>query len=84
MTTQTEIRPAAAGRCTHHWVIETPNGAASAGVCKRCGVSKQFTNSLENAGWDRGLEVDRDLARARSTRERVSRDRAEFSLADES
>ena len=31
--------------CTHHWVIESPNGPLSAGVCQRCGGEREFENS---------------------------------------
>ena len=42
--------------CVHHWKIETPNGAGSAGSwsagsCIRCGESRQFRNSLPE--WDK-------------------------------
>ena len=30
--------------CTHHWMIETPNGKYSNGVCKNCNEVKQFSN----------------------------------------
>ncbi len=33
-------------RCPHHWVIETPNGATSQGVCKRCGAVKAHPNGI--------------------------------------
>lgn len=36
-----------AEECLHHWVIETPNGAFSAGHCKRCGAERRFRNSSE-------------------------------------
>jgi hypothetical protein len=38
--------------CRHHWVIDTPNGALSAGSCKRCGAAKDFRNSSEDLLWD--------------------------------
>ena len=31
--------------CTHHWVIESPAGPASEGVCQKCGETRQFSNS---------------------------------------
>jgi len=34
--------------CTHAWVIETPNGPTSEGVCKLCGKEQEFRNSFEN------------------------------------
>lgn len=31
--------------CVHHWVIESPAGLQSPGVCKICNVSRLFSNS---------------------------------------
>ena len=36
----------AEGRCSHYWVIETPEGSTSKGVCKLCGAMKEFVNLL--------------------------------------
>ena len=33
--------------CTHHWVIDTPNGPLSEGVCQRCGEARGFRNSAD-------------------------------------
>lgn len=30
--------------CKHHWIIETPDGETSRGVCKLCGAVKDFEN----------------------------------------
>lgn len=35
--------------CRHHWIIETPHGATSLGVCKRCGASKRFPSAADDA-----------------------------------
>jgi hypothetical protein len=32
----------------HRWRIDEPNGPRSAGVCKICGVSKEFKNWLSD------------------------------------
>lgn len=32
--------------CHHYWVIESPNGPTSKGVCKFCGAKKEFLNSM--------------------------------------
>ena len=50
--------------CVHHWKIETPNGAGSAGSwsagsCIRCGESRQFRNSSP----DWGLPREKSLAK---------------------
>ena len=33
--------------CTHHWAIDRPAGPISKGVCKKCGETRQFSNSVE-------------------------------------
>ena len=40
--------------CRHHWLIDTPNGATSRGVCKRCGAARRFPNAAEDARWEFG------------------------------
>ena len=30
--------------CSHHWVIASPEGPTSEGVCRRCGHQKKFMN----------------------------------------
>ena len=40
--------PAPAPDHFHHWKIEEPNGQVSRGVCKHCGVEKQFKNWLSD------------------------------------
>ena len=39
--------------CRHHWMIESPNGPTSQGVCKLCGQRGEFKNSMPVSGWDR-------------------------------
>ena len=34
-----------ARKCLHHWMVETPHGVTSRGLCKRCGASKRFPNA---------------------------------------
>ncbi len=49
--------------CVHHWLIEPASGPCSNGTCKRCGVTRDFRNSLESLLWERGLDDDsRSLA----------------------
>lgn len=35
--------------CRHHWLIETPHGVTSRGVCKRCGATRRYPNAAEDA-----------------------------------
>ena len=37
-------------RCSHHWIIKTPEGSVSIGICKLCGKEKEFINSAETRG----------------------------------
>lgn len=37
--------------CQHLWLIESPNGPTSPGVCQLCGEMREFRNSLENGNW---------------------------------
>jgi len=38
--------------CSHHWVIESPNGPTSNGICKVCGVVREFKNSIQVTSWE--------------------------------
>jgi hypothetical protein len=31
-------------KCIHYWIVESPNGPTSRGVCKFCGEEKEFAN----------------------------------------
>ncbi len=38
--------------CTHRWLIATPNGPTSAGVCRDCGEARDdFTNVIPQSKW---------------------------------
>ena len=30
--------------CTHHWIIDTPDGPTSYGKCRKCGKITEFSN----------------------------------------
>jgi len=40
-------------KCQHHWIIETPKGPISKGVCKYCGAAKEFQNYWRGSTWER-------------------------------
>ena len=44
-----ERRKRATSKCQHRWIIETPHGVTSRGLCKRCGVTKRFPNAADDA-----------------------------------
>ena len=37
-----------ANDCAHHWMIESPDGTTSTGVCNLCGTVREFVNSYES------------------------------------
>ncbi len=41
-----------AADCRHHWLIESPNGPTSWGICKYCGARKEFKNYLSVSLWE--------------------------------
>lgn len=41
--------------CVHFWVIETPNGPTSQGICKLCGRIQEFRNSVSSSAWNKGV-----------------------------
>ncbi len=44
-----ERRKSATRKCQHRWMIETPHGATSRGLCKSCGRTKRFPNAADDA-----------------------------------
>ena len=48
-------------QCRHHWLIESPHGATSWGMCKHCGERREFSNSASDGLWDgEGIPGNRD------------------------
>lgn len=43
--------------CQHFWVIEPAKGCTSPGVCRHCGETRQFKNSIND--WKYGAHPDR-------------------------
>ena len=41
-----ELDKVAQKHCKHYWVIESPHGEVSKGVCKYCEKEKKFFNSI--------------------------------------
>ena len=35
-------------QCVHHWIIDSPNGYTSLGVCKHCGAIAEFSNEFKS------------------------------------
>ena len=51
--------------CRHHWVIASPDGPVSKGVCRLCGAEREFKNYLENPRWE-DFTLDRPAYSERS------------------
>ena len=49
--------------CTHHLLIDSPNGPQSQGSCKVCGAEREFMNYLESSAWSSGEEKKGDDAK---------------------
>ena len=64
---EAEIEVAERPNGAHHWVIASPNGAMSRGVCKNCGIEKEFPNSAEDGLWERDVPQSRWTGRADAT-----------------
>ncbi len=45
--------------CVHRWVIESPEGETSHGVCRICGAEKEFPNAAEDGLWQRNVPQSR-------------------------
>ena len=45
-TAEKRTVPVAVDECHHYWIIEVANGPTSEGVCKHCGETKIFYNSM--------------------------------------
>lgn len=55
----------AVSQCRHYWLVESPNGPTSQGVCKLCGERAEFRNSMPGSGWDRGVAQAKRARQAR-------------------
>ncbi|MEZ4503359.1 MAG: hypothetical protein R3C39_12095 [Dehalococcoidia bacterium] len=45
--------------CAHHWILGSPSGAVSLGVCKRCGAEREFSTAPERGWVSRGTAKKR-------------------------
>ena len=45
-------------KCRHEWMIDSPSGAFSRGVCLTCGEERQFQNYIEGSAWGYDVSVE--------------------------
>ena len=50
--------------CQHHWLIESPNGPVSMGVCRLCGAEREFHNYTEISSFG-GVYIERSARGSR-------------------
>jgi|GEM_PF-2348140 hypothetical protein len=50
--------------CAHQWLIDAPAGPISNGTCRVCKQTREFQNSIQTSGWDRGNSAARKKAAA--------------------
>ncbi|MBA7611276.1 hypothetical protein ES703_18496 [subsurface metagenome] len=53
------------GKCCHYWIVESPDGPTSRGVCKFCGAEKEFDNYGPDSWsqWDRDTSTSAEFSR---------------------
>ncbi len=44
--------PIVRDKCRHYWIIESPKGATSMGVCRFCHEGKEFDNYWPDTRWE--------------------------------
>ncbi len=37
--------------CKHHWLIESPQGPVSRGICQLCDATREFKNYIDAISW---------------------------------
>ncbi len=68
--------------CSHQWMIDSPNGPESKGICLLCGAERYFQNYIEGSSW--GYNVTLDQLRGDNNRLPVDTpERSKTSLAEE-
>ena len=64
---ETVLEPGAqeSDSCEHHWVIASPAGPVSRGVCRLCGAERDFQNYMEGAPWGYDISLEQLAAGSR-------------------
>ena len=47
-----------AATCPHQWIIDTPAGPSSKGVCRLCGEKREFLNYIEGSSWGSDISLE--------------------------
>ena len=44
--------------CQHQWIIDSPAGPSSKGVCRACGEEREFLNYIEGSSWGYDVSLE--------------------------
>ena len=44
--------------CQHHWIIDSPAGPVSKGVCRVCDEEREFLNYVEGSSWGSDISLE--------------------------
>ena len=53
----TPLEEQAEPECRHYWVIDTPAGPTSTGVCRLCGAQRDFENYMGSRPWEGDISL---------------------------
>ena len=57
-TQKQEVPVEEAVACRHQWIIATPDGPSSKGICRQCGGEREFMNYIEGSTWGYDVSLD--------------------------
>ena len=59
--------------CRHEWLIDSPAGPSSRGVCSLCGEERHFQNYIEGSSWGFDRSLDPPAGGSRITTNGIAR-----------
>ena len=60
--------------CVHYWIIDSPEGPSSKGVCQYCGATSEFKNYVVGRSWlDQKITHSKRFASGRELRNNIQR-----------
>ena len=54
-----------APNCPHQWIIDSPSGPTSLGICSICKEERQFQNYIEGSSWGYDVSIDQLVGEGR-------------------
>ena len=68
--------------CRHQWLIDSPAGPSSKGMCRLCGEERDFQNYIEGSSWGYDISLEQLAGGSRIPTKAATRD--EKNLAEDS